>query len=65
MLDWFAPAIIHLTRFFKLLLQYQSCKKASKKMPALARVTKCMDINKQRMFMKAFISSECSYCPLI
>ena len=42
----------------------QLCKKASKKLHALARIAKYMDINKQRMLMKVFISSEFSYCPL-
>ena len=31
----------------------QLCKKASKKLHALARIAKCMDINKRRMLMKA------------
>ena len=42
----------------------QLCKKASKKLHALARIAKYMDINKQRMLMKVFVSSEFSYCPL-
>ena len=32
---------------------------------ALARIAKYMDINKRRMLMKAFVSSQFSYCPLI
>ena len=43
----------------------QLCKKASKKLHDLARIAKYMDINKQRMVMKSFISSQFSYCPLI
>ena len=43
----------------------QLCKKASKNLHALARVSKYMDINKQRMLMKEFVSSHFSYCPLI
>ena len=43
----------------------QLCKKASKKLHALARIAKYMEINKQRMLMKAFVSSQFSYCPLI
>ena len=35
----------------------QLCKKASNKLHALARIAKYMDINKQRMLMKAFLSS--------
>ena len=38
----------------------QLCKKVSKKLHALARITKYMDINKQRMLMKAFVSSQFS-----
>ena len=43
----------------------QLCKTASKKLHALARIAKCMDINKRGMPMKAFVSSQFSYCPLI
>ena len=43
----------------------QLCKKASKKLHTLARIAKYMDINKRRMLMKAFVSSQFSYCPLI
>ena len=43
----------------------QLCKKASKKLHALARIAKYMDINKRRMLMKAFVSFQFSYCPLI
>ena len=43
----------------------QLCKKESKKLHALARIAKYMDINKQRMLMKTFVSSQFSYCPLI
>ena len=43
----------------------QLCKKASKKLHALARIAKHMDINKRRMFMKAFVSSRFSYYFLI
>ena len=43
----------------------QLCKNASKKLHALARIAKYMDINKRRMLMKAFVSSQFSYCPLI
>ena len=35
----------------------QLCKNASKKLHALARIAKHMDINKRRMLMKAFVSS--------
>ena len=40
-------------------------KKASKTLHALARIAKYMDINKRRMLMKAFASSQFSYRPLI
>ena len=43
----------------------QLCKKARKNLHALARIAKYMDINKQRMLMKTFVSSQFSYCPLI
>ena len=43
----------------------QLCKKTSKNLHALARIAKYMDINKQRMLMKTFLSSLLSYCPLI
>ena len=41
------------------------CKKASKKLHALARVSKYMSMNKLRTIMKAFIESQFGYCPLI
>ena len=40
------------------------CKKASQKLHALARISHCMDLNKRRNLMKAFITSQFSYCPL-
>ena len=43
----------------------QLCKKASRKLHALARIAKYMNINKQRMLMKAFVSLHFFYCPLI
>ena len=41
------------------------CKKTRKKIHALSRVCKYMDQNKWRMFMKAFIILQFSYCPLV
>ena len=41
------------------------CKKASQKLHALARISHYMDLNKRRNLMKAFITSQFSYCPLI
>ena len=41
------------------------CKKANSKISALARVSPYMTINKARMVMKAFVSSQFSYCPLV
>ena len=41
------------------------CKKASEKSHALVRISHYMDLNKRRNVMKAFISSQFSYCPLI
>ena len=43
----------------------QLYKKASKKLHALARIAKYMNINKRRMLMKTSVSSQFSYCPLI
>ena len=43
----------------------QLCKVASKKLHALARICKCMDIPKRKLLMNAFISSQFSYCNLI
>ena len=41
------------------------CKKASRKLHALARIAHYMDFEKQRSFMKAFVISQLNYCPLI
>ena len=41
------------------------CKKASQKLHALARISHYMDLNKRRNLMKASITSQFSYCPLI
>ena len=41
------------------------CKKASKKLHALSRISHYMNINKRRVIMKAFIDSQFGYCPLI
>ena len=41
------------------------CKKASQKLHALAIISHYMDLNKRRSLMKAFITSQFSYCPLI
>ena len=41
------------------------CKKASQKLHALTRISHYMDLNKRRNLMKAFITSQFSYCPLI
>ena len=41
------------------------CKKASAKLNALARIAGCMDFPKRRLLMKAFITSQFGYCPLI
>ena len=41
------------------------CPKASQKLNALCRVSSFMSTNKKRLVMKAFISSQFSYCPLI
>ena len=41
------------------------CAKASQKLNALCRVSSFMSTNKKRLVMKAFISSQFRYCPLI
>ena len=41
------------------------CKNAGAKLNALARIAGSMDIKKRRMIMKAFVTSQFSYCPLI
>ena len=41
------------------------CKKASQKLNALARIVNYMDFPKRKVLMKAFITSQFSYCPLI
>ena len=41
------------------------CKKGSQKLHALARISHYMDLNKRGNLMKAFITSQFSYCPLI
>ena len=40
-------------------------KKASKKISALARVTPFMSIDKKRLLMNAFFTSQFNYCPLV
>ena len=41
------------------------CKKAGQKLHALARISNFMSLNKRKVMMNAFISSQFSYCPLI
>ena len=41
------------------------CKKASKKLHALTRTSHYVDLNKCRSLMKAFITLQFCYCPLI
>ena len=41
------------------------CKKASQKPHALARIVNCMDLPKKKVLMKALITSQFNYCPLI
>ena len=41
------------------------CKKASQKLHALAGKVNYMDLPKKKVLMKAFITSQFSYCPLI
>ena len=41
------------------------CKKASKKVNALARVSQYMNLSKRKILMNAFFDSQLKYCPLI
>ena len=41
------------------------CKEASQKMHVLAGIVNYMDLPKRKVLMKAFITSQLSYCPLI
>ena len=43
----------------------QLCKKAGKKLHALTRVFKYMDISQRKLTANAFIMSQFSYCPLL
>ena len=41
------------------------CSEANKKLSALSRVSKYMDINKRRILIKSYIFSQLNYCPLV
>ena len=41
------------------------CKRANQKLHALARISSYMNQNKLRILMKAFVTSQFSYCPLV
>ena len=41
------------------------CKKTSQKLHALARIVNNMDLSKRKCLMKAFVTSQFNYCPLI
>ena len=43
----------------------QHCKKAGKKLNALTRTFKCLNISQRKLIANAFIMSQFSYCPLI
>ena len=43
----------------------QLCKKASKKLHALARIFKYVETSKRRVLANSFITSQFSYCPLV
>ena len=51
-------------RLTVLVLKIAPKKKASQKLHALARISHWMDLNERRNLMKAFITSQFSYCPL-
>ena len=42
----------------------ETCKKASRKLYALDRVTRYMNLSKRKILMNAFFNSQFSYCPL-
>ena len=41
------------------------CKKVSRKISALARVSRCMTTEKRRVLFKSFVESQFGYCPLV
>ena len=41
------------------------CSKANQKLHALTRVSKCMSLQKRRILMKSFITSQFNYCPIV
>ena len=41
------------------------CQKASRKLNALARVTKYMELTKRRILMNAFFEAQFNYCPAV
>ena len=41
------------------------CKKAGRKIKALARACRCLSLERRRTLMKAFIESQFAYCPLV
>ena len=44
---------------------YKLCDKASQKFNALAQISSYMNINQRKHIMRAFISSQFGYCPLV
>ena len=48
-----------------MIISLTSVKKAGRKISALVRVTPYMEIAKKRILMKAFFTSQFSYCPLV
>jgi len=49
---------------FKIYIQ-RLCKKANKKLHALARIAKYINYDKLRIIMRTFVESQFNYCPLI
>ena len=47
------------------LITSEICKKASRKVCALARATSVMSLSKKRTLMNSFFKSQFNYCPLI
>ena len=59
--------LLGITIDFKLTFEnhiYNICKRASQKLNALARVAPYMNIQKRRIIMKSFVTSQFDYCPL-
>ena len=43
---------------------FDLCKKAGRKLSALARLSNCVSFEKRKILLKAFVESRFGYCPL-